>query len=137
MCPWGLCYVNLFKDSEAPIGEPVVFQQWHNFYHLPLIIFYRFIFNFTNCDVLLLFNVFRNLIFTWNIYRQLFQIVYSLSRFWFCNSLKKPEGRNICIKLWPAMCKKIPTSRNGSENFPMIPKVRNGSQNSGWFGFAK
>ena len=28
------------------------------------------------------------------------------------------------------MCKKIPTSRNGSENFPVIPKVRNGSQNS-------
>ena len=26
------------------------------------------------------------------------------------------------------MCKKIPKSRNGSENFPMIPKVRNGSQ---------
>ena len=24
------------------------------------------------------------------------------------------------------MCKKIPKSRNGSENFPMIPKVRNG-----------
>ena len=28
----------------------------------------------------------------------------------------------------PAMCKKIPKSRNGSENFPMTPKVRNGSQ---------
>ena len=26
------------------------------------------------------------------------------------------------------MCKKIPKSRNGSENSPMIPEVRNGSQ---------
>ena len=40
-------------------------------------------------------------------------------------------------RVWPAMCKKIPKSRNGSENFPMIRKVPNGSQNSGWFGFAK
>ena len=35
------------------------------------------------------------------------------------------------------MSKKIPKSRKGSENFVMIPKVRNGCQNSGWFGFAK
>ena len=38
-------------------------------------------------------------------------------------------------QVWPAICKKIPKSRNGSENLAMIPKVRNGSQNSGWFGF--
>ena len=40
-------------------------------------------------------------------------------------------------RLWPAKCKKIPKYQNCSENFAMIPNVRNGSQNSGWIGFAK
>ena len=40
-------------------------------------------------------------------------------------TLAQSDGAN---PVWPAMFKKIPKSRNGSESIAMIPKVRNGSQ---------
>ena len=40
----------------------------------------------------------------------------------------KKIQEKLYLQVWPAMCKKMPKSRNGSENFPMIPIVWNGSK---------